>query len=78
METRRMKRFSMTGEEIFDLLRGRVRIVEGIPLDAHYCGVAHDTASNMVCLYAEHPAFESVSQGEMLPHGEIVVEAISP
>lgn len=78
METRRMKRFSITGEELFNLLQGRVRIVEGIPLSAHYCGAAHDVASNVVCVYVEHPEFESVSAGRMLPHGEIVVEAISP
>jgi len=73
---RRLKRFGLTGEGLTTVLQGQVRVLKGIPLDGRYRGMAHDTATNRLVIYIEHPSFEPVPEGEKLPDGEIVVEVI--
>lgn len=74
----RRKLFVVSRAMLETLLRAEttVRVVRGIPVDAHIAAVSDDFERDAIVLVAMHPTFDPVVPGEFLPQELIVLERI--
>jgi hypothetical protein len=70
---RRMRRYRITDHGLALLLeKGNVwGVREGIPEGATACGLGFEKDLNCVVLFVEHPSFEYVEDGYIVPEGPI-------
>ncbi len=61
--------FSLTlkAKEVF-------QVVEGIPHDAKYVGVWHDYRKDTLNFCFEHPSFDPISEGTLIPQKKVVIK----
>lgn len=82
-ESNRIKDFPWCDEAFWFLLRaidGHQFRVEfpGLPLDARLLGVAHDYTRRAFVLRFEHPSFDEVHPGSVVPIGDPVTVSVRP